>query len=244
MIPRSAHNISKANIAPNALTVLNRLEKAGFQAYLVGGSVRDLLLHKVPKDFDIATNATPNEVRRLFRNAWIIGRRFKLVHVTFHKEIIEVATFRAHAPNDPLIKTSEHGMIMRDNLYGTIHEDAWRRDFTINSLYYAVSDGAIIDLTGGFKDIREKKLRIIGEPATRYQEDPVRMLRAIRFAAKLDFSIDDSSSAQIQTLGPLLQHVSSARLFEEITKLYQGGSAAAAHKLLMHYNLLPFIFPA
>ena len=244
IIPRKFHNLSKTDINANALKVLNKLNSSGFKAYLVGGSVRDLLLGKVPKDFDIATNATPNEIRGLFRNARIIGRRFKLAHIIFYREIVEVATFRAgHAEHTAdHHQTNEKGMIIRDNVYGDLDEDALRRDFTANSLYYDINSSAIIDFTGGFQDLRNHILRTIGDPIIRYQEDPVRMLRAIRFGAKLDFALDPQTAAALSKINFSLKHVSGARLFDEITKLYKCGEAEKAHLLLIKYNIFPYLF--
>src|SRR3990167_4150896 len=221
VIPRNEHNVSKTDISVNALTVVNRLCSSHHEAYLVGGSVRDLLLHQSPKDFDVATSATPNQIRQLFRNARIIGRRFKLVHIIYFREVIEVATFRGHSKN--ATKVNQHGMVVQDNVFGTLEEDAWRRDFTINSLYYNIEDSSIIDFTGGVKDIERKTIRIIGVPETRYKEDPVRMLRAIRFSAKLDFEIAKETSDAIYASNYLIQHVSNSRLFDEMIKLYQVG---------------------
>jgi len=243
IIPRNQHHVSKTEISPNALSVLNRLNSAGFEAYLVGGGVRDLLLRKSPKDFDIATNATPPQIRRLFRNARIIGRRFKLAHILFHREIIEVATFRGQENNDAEQRTNEQGMLVRDNVYGTLEEDAWRRDFTINSLYYDLRDSSIVDYTGGFKDIEHAQIRMIGDPTTRYQEDPVRMLRAVRFAAKLNFTIEPKTAAPLPTSKHLLAHVAGSRLFEEVAKLYQCGAAEAVQKHLIHHEIFGQLFP-
>jgi poly(A) polymerase len=243
LIPRQNHSISKADISNNAMKVLNRLISNGFQAYLVGGSVRDLLLHKAPKDFDIATNATPNEVKNLFRNGRIIGRRFKLVHILFHREIIEVATFRGHDAVDASQQTNERGMLVRDNVYGTFDEDAWRRDFTINSLYYNIDDSSIVDFTGGVKDVEQKLIRIIGDPVTRYTEDPVRMLRAVRFSAKLHFALAPETEAPFPHISQLITHVSNSRLFDEITKLYQCGEAETIQRLLIQYELFQYLFP-
>lgn len=243
IIPRSEHHVSKTDISVNALKVLNRLNSAGYQAYLVGGSVRDLLLGKAPKDFDVATSATPQQVRDLFRNARIIGRRFKLVHILYHREIIEVATFRGHEPIDDNQQVNDRGMLIRDNVYGTLEEDAWRRDFTINSLYYNVEDASIVDYTGGVKDVNQKLMRMIGKPVVRYQEDPVRMLRAIRFSAKLHFEMAPETAAPLPQLSHLLGHVSGSRLFDEITKLYQCGEAESVQRLLVKYGLFPHLFP-
>lgn len=243
IVPRNDHHVSKTDINPNALKVLNRLSSSGFQAYLVGGSVRDLLLRKVPKDFDVATDAKPHQIRNLFRNARIIGRRFKLVHILYHRDIIEVATFRGHEPVDVNQQTNDHGMLIQDNVYGTLEEDAWRRDFTVNSLYYNIEDGSIVDFTGGVNDINQRLIRIIGNPVVRYQEDPVRMLRAIRFSAKLHFEIAKETAEPMHTLCDLITHVSSSRLFDEMVKLYQCGESETAQRLLEHYGLFTHLFP-
>lgn len=223
--------------------MLNRLISNGFQAYIVGGSVRDLLLHKAPKDFDVATNATPAQIKSLFRNGRIIGRRFKLVHIIFHREIIEVATFRSHAAADENQQTNERGMLVRDNAFGSLDEDAWRRDLTINSLYYNITDSSIIDFTGGVNDVHEKLIRIIGDPVTRYKEDPVRMLRAVRFSAKLHFNLAPETEAPFPEISHLITHVSSSRLFDEMTKLYQCGNAETVQKLLIQYGLFQHLCP-
>ena len=243
VIPRNHHHVSKTDISPNALTVLNRLNSSGFQAYLVGGSVRDLLLRKTPKDFDVSTSATPNQIRNLFRNARIIGRRFKLAHILYHREIIEVATFRGHDSVDESQQTNDRGMLIRDNVYGTLEEDAWRRDFTINSLYYNLTDGSIVDYTGGVKDVELRMIRMIGDPLTRYQEDPVRMLRAIRFSAKLHFEIAPETAAPMPESSVLITHISGSRLFDEMTKLYQCGEAESVQRLLVKYGLFHHLFP-
>ena len=183
IIPRDQHSVSRADISEAALKVLYRLNKYGYQAFLVGGGVRDLLLGREPKDFDIATDASPEQVREVFRNSRLIGRRFRLAHVHFGREIIEVATFRA--PSDHTEEGDrkvEDGRILRDNIYGTLDDDVWRRDFTVNALYYNIADFSVVDYTGGLADLEAGQLRMIGEPDARYQEDPVRMLRAIRFA--------------------------------------------------------------
>ncbi|MCC5791148.1 MAG: polynucleotide adenylyltransferase PcnB [Legionellaceae bacterium] len=242
-IARSRHSISKTDISDNALKVLNRLNSAGYEAYLVGGSVRDLLVRKAPKDFDVTTNATPNQIKKLFRNARIIGRRFKLVHILFHRDVIEVATFRASQEDDEQQKVNETGMLVRDNVYGTAHDDAWRRDFTINALFYDIQNSTIIDLTGGFDDIKAQIIRIIGDAEVRYKEDPVRMLRAIRFAAKLHFSIEPDTAKPLKKLSAIITHVSPSRLFDEMTKLYQCGEAKAAHHHLQQYGIFSALFP-
>lgn len=243
IIERAQHHVSKTDISANALLVMNKLAHAGFDAYLVGGSVRDLLLRKTPKDFDIVTNALPQEIKKLFKNARIIGRRFKLVHIVFYREIIEVSTYRGHHVENAEINKNERGMLIRDNVYGTLNEDAFRRDFTINSLYYDFETKSIVDLTGGFPDIHNKTIRMIGDPVERFQEDPVRILRAIRFAAKLHFNLDEQITNAIKELSHLIKPVSTARLFDEIVKLYQCGNACLAHELLAHYDIFSHFFP-
>lgn len=244
-IPRDQHNISRANISPSALKVLRRLQQAGYAAYLVGGGVRDLLLGGHPKDFDIATSATPEEVAELFSNCLLIGRRFRLAHVRFGKEIIEVATFRGNPQgeeNNPLHEKTEHGQVVRDNIYGSLEEDAWRRDFTINALYYDLAHFSIVDYTNGMADIQSRTLRIIGDPAQRFREDPVRMLRAIRFMTKLDFSLTEDTAALIPEMADLLKNVPPARLFEEFIKLFMHGNSRRAYSLLQQYGLLYTFF--
>ena len=202
IIPRSEHNISRANISDNALRVLYRLKKAGYGAFLVGGGVRDLLLDRRPKDFDIVTDAHPEQVRKLFRYCRLVGRRFRLAHVRFGREVIEVATFRANTTDEHKDRIhTKKGRIIRDNVYGTIDEDVWRRDFTANALYYNIADFTIWDYCSGISDIKSGVLRLIGDPVTRYKEDPVRMLRAVRLAAKLDLIIAPNAEAPILELG-------------------------------------------
>ncbi len=247
-IPRDEHNVSRSMISEPAKKVLHRLNKAGYEAYLVGGGVRDILLDGKPKDFDIATNATPEEVHNLFRNSRLIGRRFRIVHVLFGREVIEVTTFRGNAQDDDdggdtQRKTSEHGLLLRDNVYGNQEEDALRRDFTINALYYCIRDFTVIDFAGGIDDLKQRQLRLIGDPETRYREDPVRMLRAIRFAAKLDFEIEPATEAPITQLAELLDHIPSARLFDEVLKLFSAGHGEATYDLLSRYGLLAPLFP-
>ncbi len=246
IVPREQHIITRKNINPNALKVMYRLQDAGFSVYLVGGSVRDLLLDRHPKDFDVATNARPEQVKKLFRNCLLIGRRFRLAHIRFGQEIIEVATFRA-APSlkksSKKHQTAEHGMLLRDNVYGTLAEDAVRRDFTINALYYNIADFSIVDYCGGFADLKDKTLRIIGDPRQRYHEDPVRLLRVIRFAGKLGFAIDPATREPIIELAPLLQHVPAARLFDEVLKLFHSGHASDILPLLSEYHLFEQLFP-
>jgi len=226
------------------LTVLRRLKKAGFQAHLVGGGVRDLLLGREPKDFDVATDASPEQVKETFSNCRLIGRRFRLAHIHFGREIIEVATFRGqHKEDSDISKQSDEGMLLRDNVYGTIEEDAIRRDFTVNALFYNIRDFTIIDYVGGVEDLQNGVLRLIGDPETRYREDPVRMIRAARFAAKLGFVIDDKSAEPIHKLGYLLDDVPAARLFEEVLKLFLGGSAVHTFEKLRQYDLFKHLFP-
>ena len=210
----------------------------------MGGGVRDLLLSRHPKDFDVATDAHPDEVRKLFRNCRLIGRRFRLAHVHFGREVIEVVTFRSSSSGlKDDRQHSDNGRIIRDNVYGTIEEDIWRRDFTVNALYYNVTDFSIWDYTTGMADIKGRTLRLIGEPETRYREDPVRMLRAARFAAKLDFHIADDSAAPIRELGDLLRDVPPARLYDETLKLFQAGHAVRSLEVLQEFDLLKYLFP-
>lgn len=241
IISRSEHNISRKNISKNVLSILYKLKQHGYKSYLVGGGVRDLLLQRQPKDFDIATDAHPEKIKKLFRYCYIIGRRFPLVHVNFGKEIVEVVTFRGESNHKR--HHSKDGMILRDNIYGNIEEDALRRDFTVNALYYNIYDYSIVDYAGGLKDLYDRKLSLIGEPATRYREDPVRMLRAIRFAAKLDFDIQEATAAPIYALKKLLYNVSSARLYDEYVKLFFYGHAVKSFELLKQYELLEILFP-
>lgn len=227
--------------------MLYRLKEAGYDAYLVGGGVRDMLLGREPKDFDIATNALPEEVKAQFRNCRLVGRRFRLAHVTFGREVIEVATFRALSgggedeDEDRVVK--EDGRILRDNVYGTLEEDAWRRDFTVNALYYSIRDFSVVDYTGGLADLKEGVLRLIGDPAQRYREDPVRMLRAVRFAVKLGFRMHPDTERPLAELAPLLEHIPAARLFEEVLKLFLGGCAVQTFEALRHYGLFGHLFP-
>jgi poly(A) polymerase len=246
VIPRSDHSITRADISENALKVLYRLKKAGYAAFIVGGGVRDLLLGLHPKDFDVVTDALPEDVKRLFRNCRLVGRRFRLAHIRFGPEIIEVATFRAsgNGGNEALEHHAESGRILRDNVYGTIEDDVWRRDFTANALYYNIADFSIWDFTSGLEDVRAKRLRLIGDPVKRYREDPVRMLRAVRFAAKLGFEIDATAARPIGELASLLRDVPSARLFEEVLKLFETGHAVRSFTLLEQYGLLDYVFPS
>jgi len=253
IIARPEHGVSRANISKSALKVLYRLREAGFRACLVGGGVRDLLLGREPKDFDIATDAHPEQVRQLFRNCRLIGRRFRLAHVHFGREIIEVATFRAphDLPNgddeddesfngDALV---EDGRIIRDNVYGTIEQDAWRRDFTINALYYDIEDFSVVDYAGGMEDLKQGVLRLIGDPEVRFREDPVRMLRAVRFASKLGFRVDASCEQAIPRMAGLLEEVAPARLFDEAIKLFHSGYGVQTFEMLRRYDLFRYLFP-
>jgi poly(A) polymerase len=237
--------VSRAEISKNALKVLYRLHNAGFQAFLVGGSVRDALLGLHPKDFDIATDAHPEEVKALFGNCRLIGRRFRLAHVRFGREVIEVATFRAASTleDDPDVAHDLEGRILRDNVYGKMEDDVWRRDFTCNALYYNIADFSIWDYVGGVEDIRNKRLVLIGDPGKRLREDPVRMLRAVRFAAKLDFHIDASVASAIAERRSLLRNVPPARLFDEFLKLFQSGYAGKTFDLLREHKLFQELFP-
>jgi poly(A) polymerase len=270
IIPRPDHPVSRAQVASSALKVLYRLKDAGYQAFLVGGCVRDILIGITPKDFDIGTDALPDEVRSLFRNSRLIGRRFRLAHVRFGEHIIEVATFRAeHSPDEPDLEGSieegegdaeveaelaadpddrrvqdERGRLLRDNVYGSIEQDVWRRDFTCNALYYNIEDFSIWDYVGGFADVQARVLRLIGDPETRYREDPVRMLRAVRFQAKLDFTMDPATAQPLPRLAGLLDGVPPARLFDEVQKLFLSGFAVRSQELLEEYRLFEHLFPA
>jgi poly(A) polymerase len=280
IVARADHPVSRSHISGNALKVLYRLKDAGYQAFLVGGCVRDLLIGIEPKDFDVATDASPEEVRRLFRNCRLIGRRFRLAHIRFGPQIIEVATFRAAgapmAPEPDLdgitdedadSSLDEHGdvngnvaepedvngrdrmhdgrgRLLRDNVYGSIDQDVWRRDFTCNALYYNIVDFSIWDYVGGVEDIRARTIRLIGDPETRYREDPVRMLRAVRFEAKLGFEIHESARAPFAKLAELLEHIPPARLLDEFQKLFLAGFGQRSFDLLREHGLLEHLFPA
>ena len=304
VIPRSEHPVSRSNISPNALRVLYRLKEAGFEAFLVGGCVRDIILGRHPKDFDVATDALPDEVRRLFRNCRLVGRRFRLAHIVYGRDVIEVATFRAASAPPPseepvpireedeaellareqasqddsaaeggdaleitqpleVIRSpdaapaprrdaggvrhrvqDDHGRLLRDNIYGSIDEDVWRRDFTVNALYYNIADFSIWDYVGGLADIKARRLRLIGDVETRYREDPVRMLRAARFEAKLGFEIDEASAKPIVQLRGLLASVPPARLVDETTKLFLTGHGAESYRVLRQRGLFAALFPA
>ena len=237
------HGINPQLVSANAIRVTSTLQQAGFKAFLVGGAVRDLLLGIKPKDFDIATNATPEQVKRLFRRAFIIGKRFQIVHVMFGQDLLEVTTFRG-ASSDGAPK-DEHGRVLRDNTFGEQHEDALRRDFTINAMYYDPATQTVLDYHGGIADIRNKTLRIIGVPEARFREDPVRLLRVVRFAAKLNFTIAQDTREPIAIMAPLINNVPAARVFDEMLKLLMSGHALACLQQLrkegLHHGLLPLL---
>ncbi len=284
ILQRSDHVVSRKNISRNALTVLYRLNEKGYKAYLAGGCVRDLMLGFSPKDFDVVTDATPQEVKRCFRNCRLIGRRFRLAHVMFRDEIIEVATFRALVSSEPeedeveedpedqepgleemetaaeheeldeaepepapatedVVVNEETGVVLRDNEYGTPEEDAFRRDFTINSLFYDIEDFSIIDYSGGLSDLKARIVRCIGDPEQRYQEDPVRMIRAVRFASTLDLDIERETYAGIQSQCGQMAHASHARMYEEILKFMYSGAMEKAFSLWMETGLFDVMFP-
>lgn len=242
-IPASGHHIKRAQISPAALKVCEVLAEHGFKAYVVGGAVRDLLLGIPPKDFDVATDARPEQIKPLFRRALLIGRRFRLVHVMLGPETIEVSTFRA--ADSQTTDKDEHGRVLRDNVFGSIEDDAKRRDFSVNALYYDCGTGEILDYHGGLADLKKRTLRMIGDPETRFREDPVRMLRAVRLGAKLGLSIDGTTRAPIRRLAPLLENVPPPRLFEEMLKLLLSGHASACLRQLrdegLHKGLLPLL---
>ncbi|HEY6839280.1 MAG TPA: polynucleotide adenylyltransferase PcnB [Geobacteraceae bacterium] len=257
IIPRQQHPISRRNLSPNALRVLYRLKDHGFIAYLVGGCVRDLWLGREPKDFDIVTDATPGQLKRLFRNCRLIGRRFRLAHLHFTDEIIEVATFRSLATAEedsrpteesgdtrpPRLLKDEDGMVLRDNVFGTPEEDALRRDFTVNALYYDLVDFSLVDYVGGISDMERGIIRTIGAPSVRFTEDPVRMLRAVRFAALLGFAIDGATWQAMVELGTTINRAAPARLFEEVLKLFLSGEAEKCYQLMRQTGLFAALFP-
>ena len=236
--------MSRSQISESALKVLYRLKKEGFGAYLVGGCVRDLLLGREPKDFDVVTDASPEQVKKVFRNCRLIGRRFRLAHVHYGREIIEVATFRGGADKDnEHQQVHEDGRVLRDNVYGTLEEDVWRRDFTVNALYYNIRDFSVVDYVGGMQDHKDSILRLIGDPEARYREDPVRMLRAVRFAVKLGFTLSPNCEKDLHTLGELLYGIPSARLYDECLKLFLSGYGLQTFEMLRHYGLFGILFP-
>lgn len=241
IIPAALHHISPEWISPGARKVVQGLTAAGHDGYLVGGCVRDLLLAKTPTDFDVVTNATPEQVRKVFSRARLIGRRFRLVHVRVGREIIEVSTYRANGTLPELM--TDAGRVTRDNTYGTREEDAQRRDFTVNALLYDYRRNIVLDFQDGFADIKERVVRLIGDPATRFREDPVRMLRAVRIAARLDFTLDAATAAAITPLAGQLNDVPAARLLDESLKLFHRGSALPTFQLLNRYGLFEPLFP-
>ncbi len=267
IVQRSDHTLSRQNISPEALKVLYGLKEADYVAYIAGGGVRDLLLGRTPKDFDVVTDATPNDLRRVFRNCRLIGRRFRLAHVFFGRDkIIEVATFRANMPpepsdpEDPADQTEQSdpadqapqnhhhvrrddGMIVRDNLFGTPEEDALRRDFTINALFYNIRDYSVIDYVGGLEDLQKRVIRFIGDPGIRCVEDPVRMIRAVRFAAMLDFDFEPATAAAIREHHACLALANRSRLYEEVQKLFFCKAAQRAYELLREFGLYGMLFP-
>lgn len=265
IIPRADHVISRSLLSPNAVRVLYRLRDHGFTAYLVGGCVRDLSLGREPKDFDVVTDATPNQIKRLFRNCRLIGRRFRLAHLHFQDEIIEVATFRAGKPLEedeepdvatprgpeadearhrpPQHLTNAEGMVLRDNVFGTPEEDALRRDFTVNALFYNITDFSIIDYAHGMEDLQKGVIRIIGDPLERFTEDPVRMVRAVRFAAMLGFTVEEATWRAILALGTTITRAAPARLFEELLKLLLAGCGEKTYQLLRQTGIFSALFP-
>src|SRR5574340_3228 len=244
IIPFELHGVAREQISYGAKKVTDGLQAAGYQAYVVGGAVRDLLLDCIPKDFDVATDATPEEVRRVFRRSRIIGRRFQLVHVMFGEEVVEVSTFRSMIEAEDA-QTDEHGRLLRDNQFGDQEQDAARRDFTANALFYDPATQEIFDYHNGYADIRANTLRMIGDPEVRYREDPVRMLRAVRLSAKLGMKLDPATAAPISKMKELLSNVPEARLFDEMLKLLLSGHALQCIKKLramhLHHGLLPML---
>ena len=245
VVPAESHGLSPDVISACAMRVTKTLQNGGFKAYIVGGAVRDLLVGKEPKDFDVATSATPDQVRQLIRRSRVIGRRFQIVHAICHDEVVEVTTFRGANSEDANQQTDEHGRLTRDNVFGTIEEDAARRDFTVNALYYDPVRNEVLDYFDGVADLRARRLTMIGDPAQRYREDPVRMLRAVRFSAKLGFEMDTATRAPIRDMADLLLHVPESRLFDEILKLLLSGHAHACIGRLraegLHHDLLPLL---
>lgn len=248
---KNEHNLDKSAISSSSLKVIKRLKEKGYEAFLVGGGVRDLLLGHRPKDFDITTNAKPEEIRAIFRNSRIIGRRFRIVHILFGRDIIEVSTFRASPQKQSSLSPSHHsfiqqdetGFLVRDNLYGSQEEDAFRRDFTINALYYDPEEEILVDFCQGVEDLQKGRLTLIGEPQERFREDPVRILRALRFEAKLSFSMADELKEALVTYAPLLDEVSPSRLYDEVIKLFLTGHGVKTLETFTKYHLLSYLFP-
>lgn len=274
IVPRADHGISRSLLSTNGVKVLYKLKEQGFTAYLVGGGVRDLLLGREPKDFDVVTDATPSQLKKMFRNCRLIGRRFRLAHLHFHEEIIEVATFRsaADAPPEespeesetapeaespeqeregrrqrhahgPRMLKSEDGMVLRDNVFGTPEEDAVRRDFTVNALFYNIADFSIIDHVGGMEDLKSGLIRTIGDPLVRFTEDPVRMIRAVRFAAMLGFNIEERTEAAMEELCGTINKATPPRLYEEVLKLLMLGAGERTYQMMRHCGLFEPLFP-
>ena len=243
-IPKSTHKISADKFSLNALKIIRRLRDHGFDGYVVGGAVRDLLLKKQPKDFDVVTDATPEQIRKIFRRSRIIGRRFQLVHVYFGPEIIEVSTFRATSSKESEKSNGRSGRVLRDNNFGSIEEDAKRRDFTANSLYYDPETEEVLDFCSGYADLHRKSLKMIGVPSERYREDPVRMLRAIRLAVKLNLKIEDKTQAPFKKLSKLLFDIPDARLFDELMKILKGGAAKDTVDQLVKFKFHTILLPS
>ena len=246
IIPEGNHPLSPMHMSSGSCEIVTKLQKSGFDAFLVGGCVRDALLGLNPKDFDIATNANPKEIKLLFNRAKIIGRRFQIVHIQLHREIIEVTTFRSnqkHHRSDKLLHQTKTGMLTRDNVFGSIKDDANRRDLSINALYYNPTDNSIHDFLDSLTDIKKNIIRIIGDPTVRFKEDPVRLLRVVRFSTKLNFKIDSKTAEPMYRLGNTLPQISAPRLFEECLKLFLTGHAFANYKLLNKYNFMSYLMP-
>lgn len=239
---RSQHSISRRDIHPNALKVLYRLERSGHMAFMVGGSVRDLMLGRRPKDFDVATDARPEEVRRLFRNSRIIGRRFRLVHVYFHGLIVEVSTFRG-VPDPQAQAAGEELLVTDDNVYGTPRQDAFRRDFTVNGLFYSIGDFSVLDYVGGVEDLEDQIIRVIGDPDLRFREDPVRMMRACEMAGRLGFGIEEEAQRSIQRHSGEIAKAAPARLIEELLELLHCGHAGGALQWMLDLGLVDVLLP-
>ena len=241
--PRPDHCISRKNIDPDALKVLYRLNSLGYKAYLVGGGVRDLLLGRIPKDFDVGTDAKPNEVKRAFRNCFLVGRRFRLAHVRFGQKVIETATFRQNSQTvGEIIEHADEGP-MEDNTFGTPETDAYRRDFTVNGLFYDIKTFAVIDYVGGFKDLKKKVIRSIGDPMIRFREDPVRMMRAIKFSARLDFDIERKTAKALCSLHAGILNASKPRVCEEVFRLFSYGSAEKSFRMMWKCGMLGDLLP-
>jgi len=244
ILPREAHPISRGMLDPDSLKVLYRLHRSGYKAYLVGGRVRDLLLGRTPKAFDIGTDATPEQVKKLFRNCWLVGRRFRLAHVRFGPaNVVEVATFRRHPDAEELPENPDDHFHFVQNVFGTPKEDAFRRDFTINALFYNIADFTVVDWVGGLEDLRARRLRVIGDPRVRFTEDPVRMLRALEFAARLDFHLDPEADAALREKAPLLLQAAPARVREEVMELFRHRVSAPVLRSCRETGLLPFLIP-